>query len=415
VIPLAAIWVFEEMSMSDTPKVITGRQLKADYIDCLSTLRTKATTFDNHNFDSESYRVEIEAALLRLKASIAAIGQSGFMDAISLLGKFNKELVSVVNSVTFPKAGTLLVEALTSQFEVGQDILDSFGPRDPQLRRKMLRSAWSQSDEPEQLARREVSKMLDGHAPVPEILTTFMTGLECCSPPYKDFDAPELVVLFNELYLLLLDDYEKRLPLAIESIAANMRIFATVVRHLLDFVATVQDDIKRRFVSYRLGLDAQFLVGVYELTQDPVIKALAEFTMDRPKGSMAYTYFDRIGVSRSQEWHFQEQERTTNAIQRACLYEYAVTTPGFEVNPSVIEPMNETVVQTCLTSLETVPLNSLEAPRKRQLVFDVLVNESKIDATGKIKRLLAGADLPIELYKPHLNLLGERFGSDMNL
>jgi hypothetical protein len=395
VIPLAVIWVFEEMSMSDTPMIITGRQLKANYIDCLATLRSKATTFDNQNFDSANYRVEIAAALLRLKESINAIGQSGFVDAITLLGK--------------------LTDALSAQFEVGQDILDSLGSRDPQLRRKLLRSAWSQSDEPEQLARREVSKMLDGHAPVPEILTTFMTGLECCSPPYKDFDAPELVVLFNELYLLLLDDYEKRLPLAIESIAANMRIFTPVVRHLLDFVATAQDDIKRRFVSYRLGLDAQFLVGVYELTQNPVIKALAEFTMDRPKGSMAYTYFERMGVSRSKEWHFQEQEQTTNAIQRACLYEYAVITPGFEVNPSVIEPMNETVVQTCLTSLETVPLNSLDAARKRQVVFDVLVNESKIDATGKIKRLLAVADLPMELYKPHLNLLGERFGSDMNL
>jgi hypothetical protein len=122
-----------------------------------------------------------------------------------------------------------------------------------------------------------------------------------------------------------------------------------------------------------------------------------------------------MGVSRSPEWHFQEQERTINAIQRACLYEYAVMTPGFEVNPSVMMPMNETVVQTCLISLKTVPVNGSDAVRKRQMVFDVLVNEAKVDQTGKIKRLLAGADLPIELYKPHLNLLGERFGTDMNL
>lgn len=401
--------------MSDTPQTLTGHQLKADYIDCLATLRTRATTFDNQNFDSANYRVEIEAALLRLKESITAIGQSGFLDAITLLGKLNKELVSVVNSVTFPKAGNLLMDALTSQFEVGQDILDIFGHRDPQMRLKMLRSAWSQADEPEQLASREVRKMFDGHASEQDILATYMTGLECCSPPYKEIDAPELILLFNELYLFLLDDYEKRLPVAIEFIAANMRIFAPVVRHLLDFVETEQDDLKKRLVAYRLGIDAQFLLGLYELSREPVIKAWAEFTMDAPKSSMAYTVFDRMGVSRSPAWHFQEQERTINAIQRACLYEYAVMTPGFEVNPSAIEPMTEPVVKECVEALKTVPVNNSEAVRKRQMVFDVLVNEAKIDQTGKIKRLLAGADLPIELYKPHLNLLGERFGSDMNL
>jgi hypothetical protein len=168
-------------------------------------------------------------------------------------------------------------------------------------------------------------------------------------------------------------------------------------------------------VSFRLGLDAQLLLCLYELTQEPVVKDLAEFTMDRPKSSMAYTYFDRMGVSRSTEWHFQEQEQTTDAMQRARLYEYAVTTPGFEVNPSVIEPMTEAAVKECVAALKTVPVDGPAAARKRQMVFDVLVNETKIDQTGKIKRLLAGADLPIELYKPHLNLLGERFGTDMNL
>jgi hypothetical protein len=217
------------------------------------------------------------------------------------------------------------------------------------------------------------------------------------------------------LDLYLLDDLEKRLPLAVEFIAGNMRIFTPVVRHFLDFLASEQDENKKRLVSFRLGIDAQFLLGLYEMTQEPVVKALAEFTMDRPKGTMAYTYFDRMGVCRTPEWHFQEQERTTNAKQRACLYEYAVMTSGFEVNPSVIQPMSEAVAEACVDSLTTVPVQSLDAVRKRQMVFDVLVNESKIDETGKIKRLLINANLPIELYKKHLNLLGERFGSDMNL
>ena len=402
------------MQHQEKPQAYNGRELKAKFIECLWALREKAADFDKENFDSTNFQVKIAVAVWKLKEVCTTIAQSGFLEGMTQLGKVNDELVSIVRSAD-NKVKDLVIDAVIDQFPAGEHFLKNCRVSSPEIRLKVLRAAMLQADAPEQLGRSQVSLLPEKNTLSEEFLPAFMTALELCSPPHKAFDAPELIVLFSELKFFMMDQSNERIPLAVEFVAAHMSVFAPVVKHFLHFMASEADQARRKLVTFRLAMDAEFLVGLYESTQSEVIKALAEFTMDDPQGSMAYSHFDRIGVSRSPGWHFQEQERTSLPMKRACLYEYAVMTPGVAVNPSILPPMDLTGAQACVNMLKTVPLIDLDAGIKAHQVFHVLAKECEMDTTGKIKALLASSCLPKELFMNHLNLLGERFGHDMGL
>jgi hypothetical protein len=153
---------------------------------------------------------------------------------------------------------------------------------------------------------------------------------------------------------------------------------------------------------------------LYALTQAPVLLKVGEFALREPSGELPYAYLESMGIIRSAEWHHEKQGKATNH-KRIALYEYALMTPGYELN-SAIKPLAEFEVKAFISLVKREVGEGDDGVRKRQELFDLMANQCvKNDPGQKIRTLLVKSDLPKDLFKNHLSLLGEAFGRDLGL
>jgi hypothetical protein len=169
-------------------------------------------------------------------------------------------------------------------------------------------------------------------------------------------------------------------------------------------------------VADAVAMWAEFWVGLYETTQDPLIKELATVAFRRPAGPLAWQSYERIGLVRTPKWHMNAQTQA-KGIALISLHEHAIITPDIDII-SLERPdfeLNPALFNQYVKMLARVPLTSPGARQKTQLLVDKLISYYQRNPIDKIKSLLVGSTIDPSFFSRHHQILGSRFAADLGL
>jgi hypothetical protein len=169
-------------------------------------------------------------------------------------------------------------------------------------------------------------------------------------------------------------------------------------------------------VGDAVAMLAEFWVGLYETTQDPLIKELATVAFRRPAGPLAWQSYERIGLVRTPKWHMNAQTKA-KGIALISLHEHAIITPDIDII-SLERPdfeLNPALFNHYVKMLARVPLTSPGARQKTQLLVDKLISYYQRNPIDKIKSLLVGSTIDPSFFARHHQILGSRFAADLGL
>jgi hypothetical protein len=385
-------------------------QISDHFSACLESVKKVAESGNDEDVKLREFRKDLGPVLDDLKAAAEAIAKAGYMEGYSQLADLQNEMVSIAVLVENESAKDVLIGEISRRFAISEAFNRQCRAKGHATRLAVFRDMLLQESNPEDLARREIGPM-----PEPIFLPALLVGFECSMPPFKSMEPEKFTSLLVELERFLCTDTETRVQLAVEYLAAHMKTFRSGLEALLEGTAAMKSPASQAVVEDQTALRPHLLAGLYALTQDPVLLRVAELAVKSPSGELPYAYLERMGVTRSAEWHFEVQGKAKDD-KRIALYEFALMTPGYEINPDIKLPLQPFEVKEFITLLKSEAGEGPEGVRKRQELFDLMANLcGKNDPGQQIRSLLVKSDLPKELFKGHLNLLGDSFGRDLGI
>jgi hypothetical protein len=385
-------------------------QISDHYIACVEAVKKVAETGSDEDVKLREFRKDLAPVLDDLKAATEAIGKAGYLEGFSLLADLQNELVSIGILVESEPARDVLIGEISRRFAISEAFNRQCRAKGHATRLAVFRDMLLQENNPEDIARRELGTM-----PEAVYFPALLVAFECSLPPFKSINPPQFVSLLVELERFLCYNTDSRLPLAVEYLAAHMKGFRSGLEALLSGAEAMESAVRQAVLEEQMALRPHLLAGLYALTQDPVLLRVAEFAVKSPSGELPYAYLESMGVTRSVEWHFEAQAKATND-KRVALYEFALMTPGHELNPDIKLPLQPFEAKEFIGFLKREVGEGADGARKRQALFDVMANVCGEDDPGnQIKNLLLKSDLPKSLFKGHLSLLGETFGRDLGI
>lgn len=384
-------------------------QIGDHYDNCLAAVKKVAESGNDEDLKLRDFRKDVAPALDDLKAATEAIAKAGYLEGFSLLADLQSELATIAILVENEPARDVVISEITRRFAINEAFNKECRAKGHATRLAVFRDMLVQAYQPGDLARKELQTM-----PEDIFFPALLVGLECLMPPFKEVNPNSMVALLGELKRYLNEKTEQRLPLAVEFMAAHINAFATALNAMIT-PAPGASAMGQRFLEDDIALRPEFLAPLYALTQAPVLVKVGEFALRIPSGELPYAYLESMGIIRSAEWHHDMQGQATNH-KRIALYEYALMTPGYELNPATKSPLAEFEVKAFISLIKREVGEGADGVRKRQELFDLMANLcAKNDPGQKIRTLLVKSDLPKELFKGHLSLLGDTFGRDLGI
>lgn len=383
-------------------------QVGDHYDNCLAALKKVAESGNDEDVKLREFRRDLAPALDDLKAATEAIAKAGYLEGFSLLADLQSELSTIAIQVENDSARDVVISEITRRFAINEAFNKECRAKGHATRLVVFRDMLAQAYQPGDLARKELQTMPDDI-----FFPALLVGFEYLMPPFKEVNPHSMVSLLGELKRYFNEKTEQRLPLAVEFFAAHMNAFGAALKAMIT-PAQGASEMGQRFLEDDIALRPDFLAPLYALTQAPVLLKVGEFALREPSGELPYAYLESMGIIRSAEWHHEKQGKATNH-KRIALYEYALMTPGYELN-SAIKPLAEFEVKAFISLVKREVGEGDDGVRKRQELFDLMANQCvKNDPGQKIRTLLVKSDLPKDLFKNHLSLLGEAFGRDLGL
>jgi hypothetical protein len=167
-----------------------------------------------------------------------------------------------------------------------------------------------------------------------------------------------------------------------------------------------------QLINKCLSWPAEFLVSLYEESQNPLFIDQAKVAFEYPAGNRPYLHFEKLGITKTPQWHQSTQEKSS-PLKTAMLYEHAIHTDGIELAPAPISnkefdlrgpPLNR-----MLMAIASAPLSNEKSVRKAQCLFDALItraNDLKKPEPWIIDAIKASAISP-KYYRSHKKLIGD--------
>lgn len=384
-------------------------QISEHYTNCLEVLKKVVELGNDEDVKLREFRKDLASVLDDLKAATEAIAKAGYLEGFSHLADLQNELVNIGILVEIGPVRDVVISEITRRFAVNEAFNKECRAKGHATRLAVFRDMLAQSHHPEDLARREIQTIPDDM-----FFPALMVGFECSMPPFKAVNPNAMVALLGELKRFIGTKTEERIPLAVEFMAAHINAFGSALNAMITPAPGVSE-MGQRFLEDDIALRPEFLAPLYALTQAPVVLKVAEFSVREPSGELPYAYLESMGVIRSAEWHHEKQGQAKNH-KRIALFEYALMTPGYELNPAIKLPLVEFEAKAFISLIKREVGEGADGVRKRQELFDLMANLcAKNDPGQKIRTLLVKSDLPKELFKGHLSLLGETFGRDLGI
>lgn len=373
------------------------------------------------DFDSVHYRQAVSKALADLKACTVEMAQSGHHNCFAVLGIHSAELITSVCLIRRDEGLEIALDEMSKYFPVSSDFLLTL-QRSP-LRAKLpampvglLKQAVSGHEKPlEQLDRYLVQ------ASDEQVLPLFLQGIETMPALANRDDQLAAAKLFYRFQLFL--KTRSNIPEAIDWFGANQGTLLPLIAELLPVTRTVHEDVtstaRERSLLSTFAFPPEFLCGLQDCCNHPVISDLAQLALEKPQGYMAYTYLDSLGLAQTQAWHLEAQV-AGEWSKLVKLHEYAMVTPGFELDLRTFDGIGGSfstyAARLYVELLAETPALTDDAKRKQAMIFDGLVKHcADPDFGEKIRGYIINGNIPKELFKPHLKLLGERFQQDLGL
>jgi hypothetical protein len=403
-----------------TPKL--PRQLVNEYYQHFDTLKAAVLPPDGDHFDVGAYRLGVSDAMERVKACTVEMALSGHQDCFARLGIHSAELIVALTPIPSDEALAIALDEVSKTFPVSSDFLLALRTTPlkavlpARLPVGMIKQAVRGHDKPFEMLDNYLSKAVDE-----DVLPILLTGIEAVLPLESREDLQAMGRLFNNLKRLLAT--RSNIPDAIEWFGANQTTLLPIIAEVLVEAKLLHNDVtstaKDKGLLLYLALPPEFLCGLQASMNHPIIDDLATLALETPRGYMAYAYLDSMGFAQTKDWHTQAQV-DANWSKLAKLHEYAVVTPGFELDLSKFDELGGVVsmhaARLYVELLAETPALSDDAKRKQAMIFDGLAKHcADPDFGDRIRALIINGNIPKELFKRHLNLLGDRFHQDLGL
>jgi hypothetical protein len=397
-------------TLNELVKLKAFSKISDHYIACLAAVKKVAESGNDEDVKLREFRKDLAPALDDLKVATDTIGKAGYLEGFSLLADLQNELAGIAILVEGEPTRDVVIGEIIRRFAINDAFNRQCRAKGHATRLAVFRDMLLQDSNPEDLARRELSTM-----PEAIFFPALLVGFECSMPPYKSLEPEKFTSLLVELERFLCTNTETRVQLAVEYLATHMKPFRSGLEALLEGTSAMKSPASQAVVEDQTALRPHLLAGLYALTQDPVLLRVAELAVKSPSGELPYAYLESMGVTRSVEWHFEAQGKAKDD-KRVALYEFALMTPGYQINPDIKLPLQPFEAKEFITLLKSEAGEEPEGVRKRQELFDLMANLcGKNDPGQQIRSVLVKSDLPKELFKGHLNLLGDSFGRDLGI
>ncbi|WP_274644446.1 hypothetical protein [Pseudomonas serbica] len=398
------------------------RQLVTEYYQHFNSLKAAVLTPEGDHFDPNVYRQSVADPLEMLRGCTLEMALSGHQDCFARLGIHSAELIVALTPISSNEALAIALDEVSKAFPVSSDFLLALrtSPLKAVLPERLpvglIKQAVRGHDKPFEMLDNYLSKAVDE-----DVLPILLTGIDAVLPLESHEDLLGMGRLFNNLKRLL--KTRSNIPDAIEWFGANQTALFPIIADVLEEAKRLHDDVtstaKDKGVLLYFAFPPEFLCGLQASINHPVITDLASLALEHPRGYMAYAYLDSMGFAQTKEWHAQAQA-DANWSKLAKLHEYAMVTPGLELDLSHFDELGGVVsmhaARLYTELLAETPALSDDAKRKQALIFDALVRHcADQDFGDRIRALIINGNIPKELFKKHLNLLGDRFHQDLGL
>jgi hypothetical protein len=373
------------------------------------------------DFDSVLYRQAVSKALADLKACTVEMAQSGHHDCFAVLGIHSSELIVSFCLIRRDEGLEIALDEMSKFFPVSSDFLlalqtSPLRVKLPAMPVGLLKQAVLGHEKPlEQLDRYLIQ------ASDEQVLPLFLQGIETMPALANRDDQLAAAKLFYRFQQFL--KTRSNIPEAIDWFGAHQGTLLPMIAELLPVTRTVHEAVtstaRERTLLSTFSFPPEFLCGIKDCCHHPVISDLAQLALEKPQGYMAYTYLDRLGLAQTPAWHLEAQV-AGEWSKLVKLHEYALVTPGFELDLRTFDGINGSfsthAARLYVELLAETPALTVDAKRKQAMIFDGLVKHCADQDFGeKIRGLIVNGNIPKELFKPHLNLLGDRFHKDLGL
>lgn len=437
----------------------TPHRLIADLADSIAALKKAAFPKFGSEFYDFEYRDSLSSALARVKQTSLKVFETGHINGLEKVGEIPAALKNLAgldrdNWI----ANEIFWDQLSQAYPVkfGWDVkLDGLSHG---LQLRLLKQMVEQDERPDQIIRLNLEQLQND-----VFMDGFTTCLKLVLPPERKFSISAYEILFP---LKARVHKQEFMPIAAEHIAAHQDLYFPFLERIMKVASLTQvlstakgqplesaildhkkmvlgligfsdkesselikqekeaDHLPTSVAFQRmrnaLSLPAEFLALLYEMTKAPLVKRLAELAFDNPTGKLPYMHFERMGISKSHEWHVQAQEKA--GLGRAVhLYEHAIMTPGLELSVRKVENQPITsgtpgILEALIAVLEAVPTSNPECRRKGQQLFDALVtNMEAKKSPPQLAEALKSSRISPVFYIKHMSLKSGRLENDLGL
>lgn len=350
-----------------------------------------------------------ESLLGAIKAQSIELVSSGHLKALEAVSRTRDTLCSIIE-LDMPKTvKNGIVLAMMAHYTFDEDLYRRVEYEEVSPKTMLaLHLQLSQTDP----ASGEVTSRLSGlHIScfVEGFIETFVlrTGLDI--EPVEFIKTIECLKVYIQYSTTLFSD--------IEAIAANLERLRPGLEQAMRLHNHELDPhgYKGR-VANAVAMWAEFWVGLYETTQDQLVKEIATVAFMKPSGPMAWKSYERMGLSRSPKWHMNAQCKA-HGLTLLGLCEHAIMTDDIDIitaeRPD--EQISSAIFKRYVNMLERVPVTSKLARNKAQFLIDKLITHCQHNADAHLIDVLVNSSIQPSFFSRHYQILGSRFAADLGM
>lgn len=431
-------------------------KLTSDLVDSMKAVASAAVEPDD--FDPDIYGIELGHALADMKEAtvrVAASAHIGGMEKIGAVAALLKDLSSKNRSI---QADEIFWDQLSQHYPVKGDWGVIHNHLSTGLQLRLLQQMISQEPEPQKVVRKQLEGMsndafMDGftvaiklfepseirfsthfyealftlkqRARQPDLMPGIVEHIAAHQPLY--FGFLERIVKLASLPAILKQNSGEEMVSLVErhqrKVLGLMGYTATEVELMIESGAThavLPNAHDKNRMKKALSFPAEFLCLLHQATDHPLVLEVAEIALDDPTGRMPFKFFEQMGITRSQEWFTQIQEKS-GLGKAMVVFEHAIHTPGLELVLGRVKHQPLTsgepgLIERLISIVENVPVTNPDARRKGQELFDALVeNMEGGKSSSKLKELLENCQAPRIFYGKHKALKVTRLENDLGM
>lgn len=345
----------------------------------------------------------LEKQFIALKALGIELATSGHVEALSALGRTQGTFRNIIELDTPMKAKDEIIQAMMAHFTLNDDLYSRLenGEVSPEallaLHLQLTAQEPYDSDVTTRLTNMHTSTFMDA------FIGTFAIRASVGVDPVEFIKT--LQCLTNHIRS------SKEITANIDLIGAHLEQLRPGFEQLLSLPLAYKTQ-----VLLAVSMNAEFWVGLYETTQDPLVKALCILAFRRPVGPRAWANYERMGLAHSPQWHrnAQTQARGQSLLS---LQEYAIMTEGVDLDTAERpdEQISTGMFKSYVWMLEQVPLTSPGARKKAQSLVNKLVAHYINNPDDRLLNALVNSTIDPCFFARHYQILGSKFAADLGM